>query len=166
MTAISKFMSRLVKVEKTLIGAALLFATAIIMYTVITRRLGFAPQWGEESVRYLMIWITFIGSGICFRRSSHFGIDIIRRVKNETFQKIVSLLILISCATFIGLLFYYGIQYTAFTVESGQKTAALGWPIYLVYMSVPIGGGLTILHLIELFMSQVLGIYTIEEDEE
>ncbi len=163
MTAISKIMRQLVKVEKLVIGVALLLATAVIIFTVISRRFGVAPQWGEEAVRYLMIWITFIGSGICFRRSSHFGIDIIRRVKNETFQKIVSLFILLSCALFIGLLFYFGLEYVSFTLTSGQKTAALGWPIYLVYLSVPVGAGLTIIHLVELFLSQVLGVYTIEE---
>lgn len=47
--------------------------------------------------------------------------------------------------------------------QAGQLTAALRWPIWLVYLSVPVGGALILIHLVEVFMSEVLGIYTIEE---
>ena len=157
------FMKYVVKVEKMVIGIFIFLATAMITYNVVARRLGFAPQWGEEAVRYSMIWITFIGSAICFRRSAHFGIDVIRRVNNKVFQKCVTVFVLAACAVFVGLLCYYGFRYTAFTFASQQKTPALGWPIFLVYMSVPIGGFLTELHLIEVLLESVFGVYKIQE---
>ncbi len=163
MSLLSKIMSWVVKVEKTLIGICLFLATAVIMINVVGRRIGTAPQWGEEAVRYLMIWITFIGSGICFRRSSHYGIDVIRRVNNKTFQKFITVFVLVACGIFAGMLLFFGGKYTAFTMASNQMTAALRWPIWLVYVSVPIGGGLIILHLLEVFLSEVLGVYTIQE---
>ncbi|RGY97145.1 TRAP transporter small permease [Clostridium sp. AM58-1XD] len=157
------FMKYVVKAEKILLGFFILLATAIIAYNVIARRLGVAPQWGEEGVRYSMIWITFIGSAVCFRRSAHFGIDVIRRVKSDAFQKFVTVFVLASCALFVGLLCYYGWKYTAFAFASQQKTPALGWPIYLIYMSVPIGGILTEIHLLEVLLDNVLGVYKIQE---
>lgn len=159
----SKIMKGLVKAEKCLIGIFLAAAVIVIMISVVGRRIGHAPAWSEEAVRYLVIWITFIGSGVCFRRGAHYGVDVIRRVKNEKFQKVISALVLVVSAIFAGFLLYYGAKYTAFTMASGQKTAALGWPIWLVYVSVPIGGALVIIHLIELFLQEVVGIYKIEE---
>lgn len=153
----------LVKIEKILLGCAMLFATIIIFYAVISRRLGAAPQWGEEATRYLMIWITFIGSALCFRREAHFGIDVIKRIPNKNFQRIVTIFVWISCLAFAGMLFVFGYQYTKFTFISQQKTAALGWPIWLVYLSVPVGSGLSIIHLVEVFWSRILGHYTIDE---
>lgn len=143
----------IVRVEKTMIGCLLMLATATITYNVIARRLGFAPPWGEEVVRYSMIWITFIGSALCFRRSAHFGIDVIKRVNHPGFQKAVTLFVLGACMIFAGFLFYYGLRYTLFTFSSGQKTPALGWPIFLVYMSVPAGSALTELHLLGALLS-------------
>ncbi|MEY8336886.1 TRAP transporter small permease [Lachnospiraceae bacterium 62-35] len=157
------FMKYVVKAEKVILGIFILLATAIIAYNVVARRLGFAPQWGEEAVRYSMIWITFIGSAVCFRRSAHFGIDVIRRVKSESFQKFVTVFVLASCALFVGFLCWYGWKYTSFAFVSQQKTPALRWPIFLVYMSVPIGGVLTEIHLLEVLCESVLGIYKIQE---
>ena len=156
-------MKYVVKLEKTVVGIFIFIATAMITYNVVARRFGFAPQWGEEAVRYSMIWITFIGSGICFRRSAHFGIDVIRRVPSEAFQKFVTVFVLAACALFVGFLCYYGFEYTSFSFASQQKTPALGWPIFLVYMCVPIGGVLTEIHLIEVFLESVLGVYKIQE---
>lgn len=163
MTVLSKFMSWVVKAEKTIIGICLFLATLVIMISVVGRRIGHAPQWGEEAVRYLMIWITFIGSGVCFRRSSHYGIDVIRRIQSKAFQKVVSILVILACGVFAGMLLYFGGRFTAFTMASNQMTAALRWPIWLVYISVPIGGALIIIHLIEVLLSEVLGVYTIQE---
>ncbi len=165
MQTLSKIMRGVAKLEKVIIGICLAVATVVIMYGVLGRQVDFIkhPQWSEEAVRYLMIWITFIGSGICFRRSSHYGIDVIRRIKSPAFQKFVSIFVIAACAIFAILLLVYGGKMTMFTFKTGQLTAALRWPIWLVYLSVPVGGALILIHLVEVFMSEVLGIYTIEE---
>lgn len=159
----SKVMKLLVTLEKTIIGACLGLAVIVIMISVIGRRIGSAPPWAEEAVRYLIIWITFIGSGVCFRRGAHYGVDVIRRVNNPGFQKFIGTFVILASAIFAVLLVIFGWKYTSFAMTSGQKTAALGWPIWIVYISVPIGGILVILHLIEVFCSEILGVYTIEE---
>ena len=156
----SKLMKLLVALEKTIIGACLGLAVIVIMISVIGRRIGSAPPWAEEVVRYLIIWITLIGSG---RRGAHYGVDVIRRVNNPGFQKFIGSFVILVSMVFAALLVVFGGKYTMFAMSSGQKTAALGWPIWIVYISVPIGGVLVILHLIEVFCSEVLGIYTIEE---
>ncbi|MPL95611.1 hypothetical protein SDC9_41783 [bioreactor metagenome] len=163
MSILSKIMRALVKAEKTVIALFMAAAVMVIMISVIGRRIGHAPAWGEEVVRYLIIWITFIGSGVCFRRSAHYGVDVIRRVKNKIFQKFIATFVILVSAIFAAFLLIYGGKYTAFTMMSGQKTAALGLPIWLVYISVPIGGALVIIHLIELLMQDVFGVYKIEE---
>ena len=152
-----------VKVEKCLIGIFMAAAVMVIIISVVGRRIGYAPAWAEEAVRYLVIWITFIGSSVCFRRGAHYGVDVIRRVNSKPFQKFIAAFVLIVSGIFAFFLLYFGAKYTAFTMASGQKTAALGWPVWLVYISVPIGGALVIIHLIEMFLHEVLGVYEIEK---
>lgn len=163
MSAYSKIMRAIASVEKVFCALCLMVATVVIMISVVGRRLGNAPQWAEEAVRYLMIWITFIGSGVCFRRSSHYGVDVIRRVPNKAFQKFISVFVILACAAFAVFLVWIGTRYTLFTLKSHQKSAALLMPIWILYLSVPLGGGLILLHLVEVVLSEVFGIYKIEE---
>ena len=163
MAVFSKIMRTIARCEKIFCGVCLLASCVVIMLSVVGRRIGHAPQWSEEAVRYLMIWITFIGSGVCFRRSSHFGVDVIRRVPNKAFQKFISIFVILACAAFGVFLLWIGARYTMFTKMSGQRSAALLLPIWMLYVSVPIGGGLILVHLIEVVLSEVFGIYTIEE---
>ena len=43
-----------------------------------------------------------------------------------------------------GVLFWYGIQTILFQIEMGQKTPALGWPTWVMTLSLPIGAILCI----------------------
>ena len=163
MATFKKIMKGLCTCEKVFGGIALLAACVVIMIAVIGRRVGHAPQWTEEAVRYLFIWITFVGSGVCFRRSSHFGVDVIRRVPNKKFQKFISIFVILACALFAFFLLWIGGRYVMFTMASGQKSAALLMPMWILYLAVPVGGGLILVHLVEVILSEIFGIYTIEE---
>ena len=49
-------------------------------------------SWAEEAIRYGIIWTTFLAAANAFRRESHFGVDIIFRVKSAPFVKFIRLL--------------------------------------------------------------------------
>ncbi len=165
MAALSKTMKGLVRVEKAFIGLCLLLSVLAICISVVGRRIGHAPAWAEEVVRYLVIWITFIGSGVCFRRQIHYGVDVIRRVPNAAFQKFILTFVLVASIMFEVFLIWIGLKYVSFTRGFGQKTPALAAPIWLVYVSVPIGGIIACLHIVEVFLQDVIGVYKIEEDQ-
>lgn len=159
----AKIMKTLVKIEKLFIGLLFALSIVVIMISVIGRRLGNAPTWSEEVVRYCVIWVTFIGSAICFRRQSHFGVDVIKRIKNNYFQKFIEVFVWLCCVFFAVFLVHHGYEFSMFVLKMGQKTAALKMPIAMVYISVPIGGFLISIHLVEVFLDRILNVYKIEE---
>ena len=159
----SKAMKFLVKLEKIFIGLLFSISIVVIMISVIGRRLGNAPTWSEEVVRYCIIWVTFIGSAICFRRQSHFGVDVIKKINNKYFQKLIEVFVWVSSVIFAVFLVHRGYDFSMFVLKLGQKTAALKMPIAMVYISVPIGGFLILIHLVEVFLDKILKVYKIEE---
>ena len=59
------------KIEENVIGIALLATTLIIFVNVIMRYfMNQSLTWAEEVVKYLMIWIAFIGGSTCFEKES------------------------------------------------------------------------------------------------
>lgn len=160
---LSSAMKFLVKIEKFFIGLLFAISIIVIMISVIGRRLGNAPTWSEEVVRYCIIWVTFIGSAICFRRQSHFGVDVIKKINNKYFQKFIEVFVWLCSIFFAVFLVHHGYEFSMFVLKLGQKTAALKMPIAIVYISVPIGGFLILIHLIEVFLDRILNIYKIEE---
>ena len=163
LNTMSKVMKSLVKIEKIFIGLLFALSIIVIMISVIGRRLGNAPTWSEEVVRYCIIWVTFIGSAICFRRQSHFGVDIIKRINNKYFQKVIEVFVWLCSVFFAVFLVHHGYEFSMFVLKMGQKTAALKMPIAMVYISVPAGGVLILIHLVEVFLDRILNIYKIEE---
>ena len=160
---LSSAMKFLVKIEKFFIGLLFAISIIVIMISVIGRRLGNAPTWSEEVVRYCIIWVTFIGSAICFRRQSHFGVDVIKKINNKCFQKFIEVFVWLCSIFFAVFLVHHGYEFSMFVLKLGQKTAAIKMPIAIVYISVPIGGFLILIHLIEVFLDRILNIYRIEE---
>ena len=90
MSQLKRFFSSCNKVisqaENISIGIALLCATFMITINVILRFFfERAFFWSDELVRYLIIYVTFIGCAGCVRKQEHIAIDIVASFcKNKT----------------------------------------------------------------------------------
>ena len=141
-------------VENYFVGVAIVAASLLLFINIILRYFFNAnTTWAEEFVRYSMIWITFIGMSICFRRGIHFGVDILIKSVSGEKAKWLQVVINLISMFFVSLIIYFGLEITFFNFESGQITPSLGIEIFWVYLAIPVGGTLSLIHLI---------IYTIE----
>lgn len=101
--------------------------------------------WVEEASRYLMIWLTFIGSGLVLRYGGHVGIDTLQSAlpRHAAWIRRAIFVLLLG---FFATMLWLGVRYTMFTW--GQTTPVLQVPIGAVYLAMPIGFGLLIVHLL------------------
>ena len=68
------------KIEDVFCAVSLLLTTLILFVNVVLRYVFSAStSWAEEMIRYLMIWITFIGGSVCVRHSAHIRMDFLLR---------------------------------------------------------------------------------------
>lgn len=99
--------------------------------------------WVEELSRYLMIWLTFIGAGLVLRYGGHIGIDNLQESMPGHARWIRGVIFAIMLCFFV-FMFFVGIRYAVFTW--GQSTPVMEIPVGAVYLAMPIGFALMILH--------------------
>lgn len=100
--------------------------------------------WSEEVGRILLVWITFLGATVAYRRKAHVGIDVVvRRMASDRHRTLERLLLAVSCLFFLVLI-VFGVQFIRFVAH--QKTAALGLPMGLPYSVIPLSGLIFCVH--------------------
>ena len=139
------------KFEDIICSLGLLGATFLMFINVILRYIfNYGLPWSEEVVRYAILSVTFIGISLCARRDSHVAIDILFvLMKNKLIKFILHLIINIISIIFCFLMFRYSIMLVQQVARYNQVSPALGIPFYLLYLSMPIGFGLSALRFMQ-----------------
>ena len=102
-----------------------------------------APEWAEESVLYLIIWSVFIISSKLVRDDEHIGADFIFKRLPSKVQRVISICIALLALGFCVLVSIYGMQIVQLMYELDERsTTRLRFPMWIAYLSVPIGCGL------------------------
>ena len=145
-----RFRQRLDKV----LGRALVSIMTIMVINVIWQVfsryvLGAPSSFTDELARFLMIWIGVLGAAYVAGRDGHVSIDVLARrgsLKNQKrLKQIVRMAIVLFCllAMVIG-----GLRLVYITYVLDQYSPALGLPLALVYLVIPISGLLIIYYKI------------------
>jgi len=126
---------------------AMLAAMATMVFANVALRFltDHSILWVEEASRYLMIWLTFVGAGLVLRYGGHIGIDALQRALPRHAAWIRAAIFLLLLAFFATML-WIGTRYALLTW--GQTTPVLQIPIGAVYLAMPIGFALMIVHLL------------------
>ena len=108
--------------------------------------------WVEEVSRYLMIWLTFLGAGLVLRYGGHIGIDALQDKLPRQAVWIRAAIFVLMLAFFVVML-WLGARYALLTW--GQTTPVLEIPIGAVYLAMPVGFALMIVHLLLMTTSYI-----------
>jgi TRAP-type C4-dicarboxylate transport system permease small subunit len=126
---------------------AILAAMASMVFANVALR--FATDrsllWTEEASRYLMVWLTFLGSGLVLRYGGHIGIETLQEALPQHAAAIRAAIFVLLLA-FFAVMLGVGTRYARLTRD--QTTPVLGIPIGAVYLALPIGFALAIVHLL------------------
>ena len=101
--------------------------------------------WAEEFVRYLMVWLIFIGASQVTLWGGHVAVDIVPRLLSKRGNAILAFLVNVICILFCVLLAYLSLKQMLRVKGAGQISPALEIPMWIAYLSIPAG---TILMLI------------------
>lgn len=141
-------MKTLKKVEDLFVGTAIMAATLLLFVNIVLRFFFDAnTSWAEEFIRYAMIWITFIGASICFRKGIHVGVDLLMNSLPEKGKRVLQIYINILAGIFMILLIKYGFDLVSFSVSTGQISPSLQVKTFWIYLAIPLGAILSMVHL-------------------
>lgn len=142
----NKFEQMFVALNRWVLIVLLGAMSVIVFSNVVVRYLTNASiPWSEEVSRHMMIWLTFLGSGLVLRCGGHIAIDNLQDALPATTARLVRGVVLALIVAFLGLLAYYGWIYVGRTML--QTTAATEIPFGYVYAAMPIGCVFMLIHL-------------------
>jgi TRAP-type C4-dicarboxylate transport system permease small subunit len=119
-----------------------------VLWQVFSRYiLGTPSSFTDELARFLMIWVGILGAAYVSGRNMHVAIDVLPTKCNATTQRslkqLVRLLIALFC--FFGLV-VGGARLVYVTYVLEQYSPALGVPLAVVYLVIPLSGVLIIFY--------------------
>lgn len=125
-----------------LLQSMLVAIVAVVSWQVFSRYILNTPSsFTEELARFLLIWITLLGTVYAYRQNAHLGLDLVYekstpRVKRVIYYCIHTCIGLFAlCAMVLG-----GSELVHMTYTLGQTSAVMGLDIGLIYIILPVSG--------------------------
>lgn len=135
-----KFFEGLKKVEETLLVILMIVMCVVIFVATVARFTNlFVITWAEELARYCMIWVIFLGIGVAAMNGEHFCVEALEMFCSRKVLKIISVINAVLVFAFSIFASYYGITILQNQIASGQVTPSLRWPMWFMYLSIPLG---------------------------
>lgn len=153
--AIHKLSDVLDKAAEVLIVIMILMMVVITGAQVVCRIFFEALPWSEEATRYLLIWATMFGAGCVYKHGGHISITALHSLFPEKGKKFIQILIHVLCAILFCFIIYYGYQY--FGRQGAQVSASMHLPMRWVYVCIPIGSALMLIHAVDAILQIITG---------
>ncbi|TDL66340.1 TRAP transporter small permease [Rhodococcus qingshengii] len=135
---------------------SLIFTSLIVFVQVVLRYVfNYSLSWSEETARYLIVWFVFIGSSIAVREKAHATMDALVTYLPEKGKRIFSIIANTISILFCVVLIWSGIQNVSGVVEFGTVTPAIGLPMYLPYLAIPVGAALMLIRFLQLLIQDI-----------
>jgi TRAP-type C4-dicarboxylate transport system permease small subunit len=104
--------------------------------------------WSEELARYLLVWLTFLGATVAYRRGLHPSVDFLYARVASGVARMMRLASTLAAMLLFGVMTVGGTQFAHFIRT--QISPALQVPKWTVMLVVPLSGALLILHTLAL----------------
>lgn len=144
------------KLEEYLAAILLSFMTIFIFFQVLSRFVFDAPlAWSEEAARFVFVWTIYISAALAVKKREHISVEVgIMFLKGKA-KKAAHILADLIFLVFTIFLLKDGIFLVKHLSGSQQISPALGLPMNLIYIIVPLGYGLMMLRLIQRIIADV-----------
>lgn len=153
-------------IEELLLTVLSTIMVAVIFVQVVMRQLDSSLSWSEELARFCFIWLIYIGISYGVKKQRHIKVDVILVFLNQKGKVIINIIANVLFMAFAVFVIIYGFEIANKLLGFGQKSPALQIPMGLVYMSAPIGMGLTLIRLIQNLIKHIRVLQGKEEFEE
>jgi len=122
-----------------------MFALSIIViYAVISRKMGASLSWYDEIAAIQLAWITYYGAALAALRRRHIGFDGVLLAMPIPVRRVMVILSEVLVIGFFALLTWSG--WEVVQVLEGMSLISLTWvPVQLTQSVIPIGGALFII---------------------
>lgn len=133
---------RITAALRWLIAAAVIVFYSYMAVVVLLQVLGryvfnYSIDWSTETATFAQIWMILLAAGIAMRRQLHVGVDVLVTAFPRSLQRLFLVITVVLCLWFL----WVAIQGSFRLIKVGfiQTSPALSIPMWLPYLSLPIG---------------------------
>lgn len=135
-----KFIKKIERIQDILLVSLLIIMCLVIFLATVGRFTKlFAIIWAEEFARYCMIWIIFIGIGVAGKRGEHFSVEVLDMLLSKKSLKIINIIKTVLVIVFNLFASGWAIKIIRYQILTNQVTPTLHWPIWIMYLAIPVG---------------------------
>lgn len=131
--------------------AVSLLAVVLVLTANVILRYAFSSGlvWAEEVSRFIVAWATFVGAACCVTEGSDITIDSIVSLLSKKGQRILAIIVALISVVFIVMFIRSSGMMTLRAFQNGQMATSFSLPLWVPYLSMPVGGALTLIRLAE-----------------
>lgn len=135
-----KIVTGITKAEEALMVLLMIAMNVIIFIATVARFTNlFVISWAEEFARYCMIWIIFLGIGVAANRGEHFCVQALELFVPKRGLQIIEVIKVVFTTGFCLFATFWGLFVIKKQIANGQVTPSLHWPMWLMYLAIPVG---------------------------
>ncbi|SDB37199.1 TRAP-type C4-dicarboxylate transport system, small permease component [Desulfonatronum thiosulfatophilum] len=136
----------------------LAFCSLLAMLAIITMQIVFrlyfqALPWSEELSRHLLVWTTFLGATMAYRRGAHISVTFLVDSFPLLLRRIIRIGAILASLFFFSVAMWYAVRYMQ--MQSFQVTASLRLPMPYVYAVMPFAFSVMILHAVHALLLEI-----------
>lgn len=103
----------------------------------------------EEVTITAFVWVSMIGIAAAYKRVAHMGMSFFVDNMPKKLQPFMALFSMVCSAILLVLLMKYGMEMVSNQVRLGSKTPALGMPMWVQGLSIPVGSAFCLIRTVE-----------------
>jgi C4-dicarboxylate transporter DctQ subunit len=129
--------------EEWLILTFMAAATLVTFVSVSLRYLfGTGFTWSTELTIYLFIWMAKFGAAYGVRTGIHVGVDYVVEQAGPGLKRFLIITGMLLGVVFTAVITFFGARWVIFIYGTGQVSPDLEWPMWVIYLAIPLGTGL------------------------
>lgn len=141
--------------EETILALTLLVMFGIMQVQIIMRITSGSLSWVEELSRYLFVFSGFLSVSYTIKKKIILNVDIVTEFFPKAIRDILGVVLMAVTGLFFSYLFYHSFDLIRKMVRFKQSSAAMGMPMWWLYLVASIGFGLVIVRCAQDIAKQI-----------
>ena len=126
--------------EEAILVIFLILIACIMMFQVVVRYAFKNPlPWPEEFCRYCFVWSAMLATGYCIRKGSMLRVDMVINMFPRPVAAALDVVSKILAVAFCCIMFMPSWEVMQNSLKIGQLSPAMQMPIWILYLSAPLG---------------------------
>ena len=144
--------------EEIFLVVFLILISCVSLVQVIWKKVPFlkALPWTNEFCCFMWIWTVFLSLPYTIRKGSMLRVSVLLDIMPQMVRKTINILVDLVTAACMGLMTYHSISVIDSIMKSGETSAAMQWPMWIVYMVMFIGLALGTLRALQMCAIHVM----------